>query len=119
MFSPQFRELSDHQEQPSPLPPHAGQDPVEAAALDAYSQVVMRAAEMVGPAVVNIEVRHRGRQQRAQQQTQGRGMTGSGSGFVFAQDGFILTNSHVVHNAEQIEATFSDGRQLEGRDGRR
>jgi S1-C subfamily serine protease len=94
----------------------AGGEPVdsaEAAALDAYSQVVMRAAETVGPAVVNIEVRHRGRQQRAERQAQGRGMTGSGSGFVFAPDGFILTNSHVVHGAEHIEATFADGRQLE------
>jgi S1-C subfamily serine protease len=86
----------------------------EVAALDAYSQVVIRAAETVGPAVVNIEVRHRGRQQRAAKQAQGRGMTGSGSGFVFAPDGFILTNSHVVHNAEHIEATFADGRQLTG-----
>ena len=94
-------------------PPVAPVDPAEAAALDAYSQVVMRAAETVGPAVVNIEVRHRGRQQRAQRQAQGRGMTGSGSGFVFAPDGFILTNSHVVHGAEHIEATFADGRQLE------
>jgi S1-C subfamily serine protease len=81
-------------------------------ALDAYSQVVIRAAEAVGPAVVNIEVRHRGRRQRAAQQAEGREMTGSGSGFVFAPDGFILTNSHVVHGAEQIEATFADGRQL-------
>ncbi len=82
------------------------------AALDAYSQVVVRAAEAVGAAVVNIEVRHRGRRQRAAQQAEGREMTGSGSGFVFAPDGFILTNSHVVHQAEQIEATFADGRQL-------
>ncbi|HEY2148083.1 MAG TPA: trypsin-like peptidase domain-containing protein, partial [Pirellulales bacterium] len=95
---------------PSPFGPV---DPAEAAALDAYSQVVTRAAETVGPAVVNIEVRHRGRQQRAQQQAQGREMTGSGSGFVFAPDGFILTNSHVVHGAEHIEATFADGRQLQ------
>jgi len=88
-------------------------DPAEVAALDAYSQVVTRAAEAVGPAVVNIEVRHRGRRQRAEQQEQGGGMTGSGSGFVFAPDGFILTNSHVVHGAEHIEATFADGRQLQ------
>jgi S1-C subfamily serine protease len=92
-------------------PSAAAVDP-DVAALDAYSQVVIRAAEAVGPAVVNIEVRHRGRRQRAAQQAEGREMTGSGSGFVFAPDGFILTNSHVVHEAEQIEATFADGRQL-------
>jgi S1-C subfamily serine protease len=107
--------LSDAQPSDSSASAHSPSaapiDP-EFAALDAYSQVVVRAAEAVGPAVVNIEVRHRGRRQRAAQQAEGREMTGSGSGFVFAPDGFILTNSHVVHEAEQIEATFADGRQL-------
>jgi S1-C subfamily serine protease len=105
--------VSDAQSSEStpPQPPAGASDP-DVAALDAYSQVVVRAAEAVGPAVVNIEVQHRGRRQRAAQQAEGREMTGSGSGFVFAPDGFILTNSHVVHGAEQIEATFADGRQL-------
>ncbi|HEV2972946.1 MAG TPA: trypsin-like peptidase domain-containing protein [Pirellulales bacterium] len=102
-------ESSGSAQQPAASPIDAS----EIAALDAYSQVVIRAADIVGPAVVNIEVRHRGRQQRAAKQAQGGGMTGSGSGFVFAPDGFILTNSHVVHNAEHIEATFADGRQLQ------
>ncbi len=105
-------QLSDPQSsEPSSAAPAGSIDP-DVAALDAYSQVVVRAAEAVGPAVVNIEVRHRGRRQRAAQQAEGREMTGSGSGFVFAPDGFILTNSHVVNGAEQIEATFADGRQL-------
>src|SRR5258708_6010497 len=109
--------VSDLQSSNSPIPgqqPVANSiDPQEIVALDAYSQVVIRAAETIGPAVVNIEVRHRGRRQRAAQEAEGRRMTGSGSGFVFAPDGFILTNSHVVHNAERIEATFADGRQLQ------
>ena len=106
--------LSDSQasESSSDRPRAVDSIDLDFAALDAYSQVVVRAAEAVGPAVVNIEVRHRGRRQRAAQQAEGREMTGSGSGFVFAPDGFILTNSHVVHQAEQIEATFADGRQL-------
>jgi S1-C subfamily serine protease len=65
--------------------------------LDAYSSAVVNAVEQLGPAVAHIEVQA------------GGGRRGAGSGFAFTPDGLLLTNSHVVHGARAVRASFADG----------
>jgi S1-C subfamily serine protease len=73
----------------------------EHAALDAYSQVVVSVAEQLTPRVAALQVSRRLRD--------GSIAAGAGSGVVFTNDGFLLTNAHVVGKAEAGRAAFADG----------
>ncbi len=66
--------------------------------IDSYSQTIAAVVRRVAPSVVNIRV------------LAGERGSGGGSGFILSRDGFILTNSHVVHGAREIEVTLHDAR---------
>lgn len=66
--------------------------------LDSYSRTIAAVVNRVAPSVVNIRTEAANRP------------SGSGSGFFVASDGFILTNSHVVHGAQRLKVTLHDAR---------
>jgi S1-C subfamily serine protease len=74
--------------------------------LDEYSRSVTRAVDLVAPSVVSIEVSKNGERRRGRSEQ----ATAGGSGFVFASDGLILTNSHVVEGSTKVQVALPDGR---------
>ena len=78
----------------------------EAPLLDAYSAAIVTAVERVGPSVALVSVQKKAAGRRPAQ-------AGSGSGFAFTPDGYLLTNSHVVHGARDIRVAFASGREFE------
>jgi S1-C subfamily serine protease len=81
------------------LTPIAGL-PTDDALIDAYSEAVSNAVAASHPAVVHIEVRGN------------NAPGGSGSGFFISPDGYILTNSHVVHGSRELKVFLADGRKV-------
>ena len=75
--------------------------------LDAYSSTITGVVSNVSSAVAHIQVEKRVTDRRGKMQT----MPASGSGFVISSDGYIITNNHVVEDAQKIQVHFSDGRQ--------
>jgi len=71
------------------------------------------AAEKISPSVVNIDVKNGKGDSSVKGGDRDSEPSGSGSGFIFTPDGFIFTNSHVVHEAKRIDVTLSDGRRCQ------
>src|SRR5882724_13103053 len=71
--------------------------------LDAYSEAVVSVVDAVGRSVVSVRTNVRGGR---------RSGAGAGSGVVIASDGYVLTNSHVVHGAGDLEVSLTDGRRF-------
>ncbi len=74
----------------------------DVSALEAYDQAVMNVTAMLEPSIVMFVV------------DLGGGMYGGGSGVIVSEDGWVLTNLHVVDGAESIMIIFSDGSFYEG-----
>jgi serine protease Do len=97
--------------------------------IEDLSNSIAAIAEKDGPAVVNIDTvkmvetqnpflndptfeRFFGNQFKEDSRTIPQ--RGTGSGFIINQEGYIITNEHVVHNADKIKVTLSDGREFTG-----
>lgn len=88
------------------------------AAVAAYQGVLMEIYERVNPSVVNIQVAIDASAMtdglpfevpEGEELPQNPYAGGMGSGFVWDQDGHIITNNHVVEGASKISVLFSDG----------
>ena len=110
MTTPALKKILHNDAEPSPQSSEPSSSRPDSSLLDAYSQAVVHAAERASPSVAFIEV-SKNRQSGVERGP--REARGSGSGFVFTPDGFILTNSHVVQGADKIAATLSDGRRFD------
>jgi S1-C subfamily serine protease len=80
----------------------------DAGILDAFSGAVSGIVKAVSPSVVSLIVHSSSGYSRMD-------LLGAGSGVVIAPDGYILTNSHVVHGADRIEAMFTDGQKMDAK----
>ena len=102
----------------------------EAISLENFSMSIAEIAERVGPAVVNVDTVRMVTQQspfgndpiferffgeQFKEYSRTIPQKGTGSGFIINKEGYILTNEHVVHRADEIKVTMADGREFTGK----
>jgi serine protease Do len=87
--------------------------------IDAVRQTaIVAASRKVAPAVVSIHTILPTPQLSPYAQFFGQSQEtpqGFGTGFILRADGYIITNNHVVENAQQITVTLTDGTDVDGR----
>jgi S1-C subfamily serine protease len=81
----------------------------DAELLDAYSRTITGVVSGIAEAVVHIQVQKPIKDRKTNQQ---KLMPGSGSGFIISSDGFIVTNNHVIEEAQEIRVSLADGRMI-------
>ena len=108
-----LKKILDNDFAPQPTAANPAISDRDSSLLDAYSKAVVQSAEKVSPSVVFIEATKMLPQTWGTAARERRETRGSGSGFVFTPDGFILTNSHVVHDTSRLTVALNDGRRLE------
>ena len=113
MTVPALKKILDDDFAPQPTPANPAISDRDNSLLDAYSKAVVEAAEKISPSVVFINATKTVPQSRGAASREQREAHGSGSGFIFTPDGFILTNSHVVHDTSRLTVALSDGRRFE------
>ena len=113
MTVPALKKILDNDFVPQPTPANPAISERDDSLLDAYSKAVVQAAEKISPSVVFINATKTFPQSRGAASREQREAHGSGSGFIFTPDGFILTNSHVVHDTSRLTVALSDGRRFE------
>ena len=91
----------------------AGEKAVEQNALETIQDRFAAVYDQVGPSVVNIQV-VKNLAASGMLESEGGQRPATGSGFVWDQQGHIVTNNHVVRRASQIRVTLSDGTSLSG-----
>lgn len=77
--------------------------------LDAYSTTVTGVVKSAAHSVVHVKVAKKLQDTRSKKIIE---QPGSGSGFIISTDGFIVTNNHVIENANSILVAFSDWLEL-------
>ncbi|MFB3909752.1 MAG: S1C family serine protease [Candidatus Eisenbacteria bacterium] len=82
--------------------------------LEAYSAAVVRAVEIAGPTVVQIDVTRSVRSTDPYLQPYPDVRSGLGSGVLVRPDGYLVTNAHVVRGATRVRVGLFDGRSLPG-----